>query len=152
MLDLGALKTPPGDYTLAFSGIGVSKYRANQDALKQAESEQKEAGEELNSLATAAKVLAEKAAAAPADEKEEATKAAKRASVKHKAAEAALGETAKRVKTLTDATAPKDILDFVVSEPIRISVKPAPVAQASPSIAPAAPPAATQGSAATQNK
>jgi hypothetical protein len=33
-------------------------------------------------------------------------------------------------KALTDAAVTKDILDFIVSDPIRVSVKTAPVAQA----------------------
>lgn len=142
VLDMAALKTPPGDYTLAFSGIGVVKHRPNQDSVKAAESEQKKAGEEVASLAAAAKAQAEKAGAASAEEKEEATKAAKAAADKHKAAELAMAEMTKRLKTLQDATATKDILDFVVSEPIHISVKAAPAAQTAatqPPVAPGAP-------------
>ena len=129
VLDLAALKTPPGDYTLAFSGIGVTKHRPNQDDVKAAEEQQKRATEEVAALAAAAKAQSEKAGTAPAEEKEEATKAAKAATEKHKTAEAALAESAKRLKTLTDAAATKDILDFIVSDPIRVSVKTAPVAQ-----------------------
>jgi hypothetical protein len=130
VLDMAAMKTPPGDYTLAFSGIGVTKYRPNQDSVKRAEAEQKKAAEEVASLAAAAKAHADKATAAPPEQKEEATKAAKAAADKHKAAETALADVNKRLKTVTDAAAPKDVLDFVVSEPVRISVKPAPAATA----------------------
>jgi hypothetical protein len=130
VLDLAALKTPPGDYTLAFSGIGVTKYRPNQDDVKAAEEQQKQATEEVAALAAAAKSQTEKAGAAAAEEKETAAKAAKAASEKHKTAESALAESAKRLKALTDAAATKDILDFFVSDPIQISVKTAPVAQA----------------------
>jgi hypothetical protein len=130
VLDLAALKTPPGDYTLAFSGIGVTKYRPNQDDVKAAEEQQKRATEEVAALAAAAKSQTEKAGAAAAEEKETAAKAAKAASEKHKTAEAALAESAKRLKALTDAAATKDILDFFVSDPIQILVKTAPVAQA----------------------
>ena len=129
VLDLAALKTPPGDYTLAFSGIGVTKHRPNQDDVKSAEEQQKRATEEVAALAAAAKAQSEKAGTAPAEEKEGATKAAKAATEKHKTAEAALAESSKRLKTLTDAAATKDILDFIVSDPIRVSVKTAPVAQ-----------------------
>jgi hypothetical protein len=129
VLDLAALKTPPGDYTLAFSGIGVTKHRPNQDDVKAAEEQQKRATEEVAALAAAAKAQNEKAGTALAEEKGEATKAAKAATEKHKTAEAALAESAKRLKALTDAAVTKDILDFIVSDPIRVSVKTAPVAQ-----------------------
>jgi hypothetical protein len=129
VLDLAALKTPPGDYTLAFSGIGVTKHRPNQDDVKAAEEQQKRATEEVAALGAAAKAQNEKAGTALAEEKGEATKAAKAATEKHKTAEAALAESAKRLKALTDAAVTKDILDFIVSDPIRVSVKTAPVAQ-----------------------
>ena len=146
VLDTASLKTPPGDYTLAFSGIAVIKHRPNEDTVKMAEDEQKKAGEEVASLAAAAKAQTEKAGAASAEQKDEATKVAKAATDKHKAAEVALAEVTKRLKTLTDAAAPKDILDFIVSEPIPISVKAAPSVQAATPKTPTAPgtaPAAT---------
>src|SRR5690606_34826410 len=34
VIDLAALKTPPGDYTLAFYGSAVAKYSYNPDAVK----------------------------------------------------------------------------------------------------------------------
>ena len=138
VLDLAALKTPPGDYTLAFSGIAVTKHRPNQDDVKTAEEEQKRVSEEVAALTAAAKSEAEKAGAAPAEGKDEAAKASNAASEKQKTAEAALAEVKKRLKSLTDAAAPKDILDFIVSDPIRISVKTAPVAQTPAPQAPAA--------------
>jgi hypothetical protein len=135
VLDMATMKALPGDYTLAFSGIAVTKYRPNQDVVKLAEAEHKKATEEVASLAAAAKAHADKATAAQPEQKEEAAKAAKTAAEKHKAAETALAEVNKRLKTVTDAAAPKDILDFVVSEPIRVSVKPAPAAPAAPATA-----------------
>ena len=135
VIDLAALKTPPGDYTLAFNGIGITKYRPIQDALKLAEEEQKKAGEEVTALTATAKAMAEKVSGASAEEKVEATNAAKSAVAKQKLAETALAEATKRLKTATDAAAPKDILDIFVSEPIRISVKAAQVVNA-PGVSP----------------
>jgi hypothetical protein len=130
VLDLAAMKTPPGDYVLAFSGISVVKHRANPAVVKVAEEEQKRASLEVATLTAAAKDLAEKAAKAPAAEKAEAGKAATSAAGKQKTAEAALAEANKHVKAMTEAATPKDILDFLVSEPIRISVKAVPPAAA----------------------
>lgn len=122
MVDLAALKTPPGEHVLAFSGIGVVKHRANPDIVRVAEEEQQRATREVTAITAAAKALAEQAAQAPDVEKAEAAKAVASASEKQKSAEAALARATARVKAMTAATAPQDILDFVVSAPIRISV------------------------------
>jgi len=129
VLDLAALKTPPGDHVLAFSGIGVVKHHANPDVVKAAEEEQQRAAQAVATLTAAAKALAEQAAKAPDAEKADAGKAAASAQEKQKWAEAALATATAHVKAMTAAAAPKDILDFVVSEPIRISVKAAPAAK-----------------------
>ena len=63
-----------------------------------------------------------------------------------------MAEVTKRLKTLTDAAATKDILDFMVSEPIQISVKPAPAAQTASSQTPVAPGAASSGTAVSPQK
>jgi len=126
VLDLAALKTPPGEHVLAFSAISVVKHRANSDIVRVAEEEQKRASEEVAALTAAAKELAERAAQAPDAAKVEAADAARIATEKQKAAEAGLARATAHVKVMTAAAGPQDILDFLVSEPIRISVKPAP--------------------------
>lgn len=110
-LDLAALKVQPGDYTLAFYGSAVSKYRYNPEAVLLAEAEQKEAQAALDAAAAKAKELA------ATDEA-----AAKKAAEKQKAAETAMAEVAKRMKSVTAEAAPKDTVDIIVSRPIRISV------------------------------
>jgi len=136
VLDLAALKTPPGEYVLAFSGIAVVKHRANPDIVRVAEEVRTRAGAEVAARTAAAKELAAKAAKAPDAEKAEAVKAAQAAAVQQKSAEAALAEATTHAKAMTEAAAARDILDFLVSEPIRVSVKAAP----SPAAAAAATP------------
>ncbi|MDF1812472.1 MAG: serine protease [Verrucomicrobiales bacterium] len=85
-IDLKALKVKPGDYTIAFYGGAVTKYRYNPDAVA-------EATEKVAQLKAAEAV--DKAALAAA---EKALAAAKKAAT------------------------PKDIVDIVVSKPVRISV------------------------------
>ncbi len=123
VLDLAALKTPPGDYVLAFSAIAVVKHGANPDIVKAAEEEQQRASREVATLTATAKNLAQHAAQAPDAEKPAAAKAAAVAAENQKSAEAALARATAHVKAMTAAVAPKDILDFLVTEPIRISVK-----------------------------
>lgn len=119
VLDLAALKVAPGDYTIAFQSLGISKYRYNPAAVPLAEAEQKKAEQ----LAATAAEEAKKVAATNAE-------AAKKAAEKQKQADAAMAEAAKRMKAISSAAEPKDTVDIIISEPIRISVKPAQVATA----------------------
>ena len=119
-IDLAALKVAPGDYTIAFYSLGICKYSYNPAAVPLAEAEQKKAEE----LAAAVAAEAKKIAATDAE-------AAKKAAEKQKQAEAAMASAAKRMKAVTAEASPKDTVDIIVSEPIRISVKAAPVTTAS---------------------
>jgi hypothetical protein len=118
-LDLAALKLPAGEHALALYGTAVSKYRYNPAAVPLAEAEQKKA--EL--LAQAAAEEAKKIAATDAA-------AAKAAAAKAQQAGALMAEATKRMKTASTTAEPRDTVDIIVSSPIRLSVKPAPVASA----------------------
>ena len=131
VLDLAALKTPPGDYTIAFYGIGISKYRYNPEAVKLAQEAQKKAEQEALAVATSSKkLITDAAGATPSNPKTDTANAAKIAAEKQKLAEAAKTEATKRMKTVTEAAEPKDTVDIFVSQPVRISVKAAQVASA----------------------
>jgi hypothetical protein len=119
------LKTPPGDYTIAFYGSAVAKYRYNVEAVSEAESALKAAQQEAEVLAARAKALTETAKTASAEQKSEADKAAQDAVAKQKMADAAAAAADKKLKSVTAAAKPKDIVDIVVSTPISIRVKPA---------------------------
>jgi hypothetical protein len=112
VLDFAALKTPPGEYTLAFYGSGVSKYRYNPAAVPLAEAEQKKAEQ----LAATAAADAKKIAATDAN-------AAKTAAEKQKQADALMTQASKRMKSVSAAAEPKDTVEIVVTIPVRISVK-----------------------------
>lgn len=113
VLDLAALKVAPGDYTFALQSLGICKYSYNPAAVPLAEAEKKKA-EQL--LATAA-ADAKKLAATDAN-------AAKVAAEKQKQAEAAMTAATSRMKAVTTAASPTDTVDILISEPIRVSVKP----------------------------
>lgn len=89
VVDLAALKTPPGDYVIAFYGSAVAKYRYNLEAVRAAE---------------------------------ESLKQVKEAAAKKEADPADVTAAEKRLKDATAKAAPKDIVDIVVSTPIRIRV------------------------------
>jgi len=125
VLDLGALKTAPGDYLIAFHGGAVVKYRHHPEAVSAAEIVRQKAEQEAMALALEAKKLTEAAQAAPADKKQEADQAASAATARQKAAVAALAAATERLKKATEVAQPRDIVEIVVSEPIAIRVKPA---------------------------
>lgn len=123
VLDLAALKIPPGDYVIAFCGSAVAKYRYHPEAVKIAEKEHAKSQQQAEGLAAEAKRLAEEAKAASDDEKVAAKTAAEAAAAREKAAVAAVEAAAKRLKAATDQAQPKDISDIIVSEPIVIRVQ-----------------------------
>ena len=82
-----------------------------------------EAEAEAVKVAANAKKLAEEAAKAPTDKKSEIAGAAKIAAEKQKLAESEMAKAVKKMKAVTAAAAPKDIVDIVISKPIQISVK-----------------------------
>ncbi|MFT5467157.1 MAG: hypothetical protein ACI8UO_002261 [Verrucomicrobiales bacterium] len=134
-IDLAALKVAPGEYTVAFYGGGIAKYRYNPDAVKVAEEAQTKAEKEAAAVAEEAKKLAAGIAGAPDDKKAAQEAAAKAAAEKAKLAEATMAKATTKMKAVTAAAAPKDIVDIYVSKPIRIVVKPAPTEPAAAEVA-----------------
>ena len=125
VLDLATLKPAPGEHTIALYSGYVAKDRHNPAAVLLAEAAQKKADAEVAAVAAEAKKLAAEVTAAPAEKRATVEATAKAIEEKLKSAEAAKAEAAKRMKAATDAAAPKDIADIVVSEPIRVRVLPA---------------------------
>jgi hypothetical protein len=118
-LNLAELKIAPGDYTFALQSLGICKYRYNPAAVPLAEAEQKKAEAALAAAAAEAK----KIAATDAE-------AAKKAAEKQKAAEAAMTAASTRMKSVSTAANPTDTVEILISQPIRVSVKPAAVTTA----------------------
>ena len=124
VVDLAALKTPPGEYLIAFYGGAVAKYQHHPEGIQIAT--------DLLQQATAANAEAKLEIARL--KKEMASAAAElQVSLAEKLKAANLNEeqTAARVKTAnsklksaTSSASVKDIVDIVVSEPIRIRVHP----------------------------
>ena len=118
VLDTAVLKVAPGDYLIAFYGGAVAKYRHQPEAIAVAEEAHKKAMQELVTLDAELKKLAEAAAAATPD----AAKAVEAATAKQKAVTASVAAAAEKIKQATAAAQPRDIVDIVVSEPIKIRV------------------------------
>ena len=125
VLDSAQLKTPPGDYTIAFYGSAVAKYRYHPEAVTIAEVALKLAQEQLQTLTAEVKTATQSAKTVSEDQKTELDQALQKLVAKQKAAQAAVSEAERTLKAATTRAAPKDIVDIVVSTPIRIRVNPA---------------------------
>ena len=125
VLDLAKLKTPPGDYTIAFCGSAVAKYCDNLPAVDAAKIALQLAEEEAKTAAAEAARLAEAVKTATDDQKTELTRTAEAAATRQKTAEQAVAATKKQLQQATNNAKPKDIVDIVVSHPITIRVQPA---------------------------
>jgi len=129
-LDTAVLKTKPGDYTIAFYGGGVAKYRYHPKAVAVAEAATKEATAKATAAAEEAQALSEAAALATGEIKAAADAAARAAEQRQKAAEATKTAAEKQHAEVTKAAAARDRVDIHVSAPIRITVHPQPTAPA----------------------
>jgi hypothetical protein len=125
ILDLAALKTPPGEYLIAFYGSAVAQYRHFPEAVPLAEKELADAEREVTELAEEADRLAEVAKTVSEEARAEAQQAAAEAQMRHQKAVAKAEAANQRLKVATEQAQPKDIVDIIVSEPISIRVHPA---------------------------
>ncbi len=125
VLDLAALKTPPGEYKIAFYGYAVVKYQENLEAVAAAKTALMQAKQDAEGLATEAKKLAEIAKTAPDAQRKNSETAAKAAAEKAKTAQASIATADKQLKSAAAKARPKDIVDIIVSTPITIRVNPA---------------------------
>ena len=123
VIDLAAMKTPPGEYLIGFYGSAVAKYRRHPERVAAAEVELKQAEQERVAMEAEANRLAEAAKTAPEDQKAAADQGATAAMTHLQAAVAAVTAATERLKKATEVAAPNDLVDIVVSEPIAIRVK-----------------------------
>ena len=123
VLDTGALKTPPGDYLLAFYGGAVVKYRYNPQAVIAAETAHKAAEELVTSATAELQKRTDEATVAASENKAAVDAAVAEATAKKQAGDAALTAAAAKLKAAIDQAMPKDTADIVLSEPIAIRVK-----------------------------
>ena len=124
VVDLAALKTAPGDYLIAFYGGAVAKYQHHpkgiqiaNDLLQQATAANAEA-----KLETAR--LKKEIASGSADSQVPLAEKLKTANVLEEQTAARVKAANSQLKAATSAASVKDIVDIVVSEPIRIRVHP----------------------------
>ncbi|MCA9037347.1 MAG: serine protease [Planctomycetaceae bacterium] len=125
VIDTGALKTAAGDYTIAFYGSAVAKYRFNPSAVTSAETRLKQAEELLAALDAELKTQTTQTATVSSESGQQADELVTELTNKMKAAEAVRDQRKKELEAATKAAAPKDTAEIVVTEPIHIRVLPA---------------------------
>jgi hypothetical protein len=125
VVDLASLKTPPGDYRIAFYGGAVAKYRHNPDAIAVAQAELAQAKQHLAQLDLAATQLTEQLTTVTGEQQGNVQQQIQAIQQQQKLAAASVQAANKRIQAVTSAAKPKDIVDIIVSEPIAIRVKPA---------------------------
>ena len=124
VLDLAALKTPPGDYLIAFYGGAVAKYQHHPQGVAKAKAALDLANAALLANKTELAELKAKLDTAPGEEKSMLLKSIAELTEKEKTEAARVKSGSARVSAATSAAKQKDIVDIVVSEPIRIRVHP----------------------------
>ncbi len=125
VLDLAALKTPPGDYLIAFYGSAVAKYRHRLEDVAAAEEVRLKAENHAKAVDAEVKRVADEANSASADQKAAADAVVQATIDRQKVAVAELAAATEQLKKANEVAQPRDIVDIVVSEPIAIRVQPA---------------------------
>ncbi|MCG6156566.1 serine protease [Rubinisphaera margarita] len=125
VIDLAALKTKPGDYQIAFYGGAVAKYSYCPEMVAGIEAELEEAKRKTAELQAQEQAATEKLKAAAEDAKPELEKSLAQLKTSRTAGEAEIKAIEKRLQDATRKAAPKDIVDIVVTPPIKIRVTPA---------------------------
>lgn len=113
VIDLAKLKTPPGDYRIAFYGGAVLKYRDNLDAVESAKLALSLAERKVDEINT-------KLSTVIADEKGQPETLADQ----KKSAEKEVAAIKRQLANAEKKAKPKDIVDIYVSSPIDIKVLP----------------------------
>ncbi len=122
VIDLAALKTKPGDYQIAFYGGAVAKYSYCSEMKASIEAELEEAKKGLADLQAQEQAANEQLKTAAEDARPEIEKSLAALKASRTASEAEIKAIEKRLQDATRKAAPKDIVDIVVTPPIKVRV------------------------------
>ena len=124
VLNLATLKIKPGEYTIAFYGGGVAKYQHRRHEVAPAESRLAEAKAKADAASVEFEQAKKIAAAATEDAKSKLQEVAKQAELQKQTADAKVKEADEQFRAAQRTAAAKDIVDIIVTSPIRIRVNP----------------------------
>lgn len=122
VLDLATLKTPPGEYLIAFYGGAVAKYQHYPQAITLAKERKQQAEADLEACDSEVKRFTDAIKNAAAGKSSGVAEQLKNAQAKQKELQTRVATFEKQIQQATRTAASKDIVDIVVSEPIKIRV------------------------------
>jgi hypothetical protein len=123
-LDTKTLNVPAGEYTIAFHGVAVPKYRYDPNSVAKAQEDVKQAETQVATLAEDLKKAQEALAATAAENKAAVEQQIAELNSKKQLADMALQNATNKLKTVTDRATPRDTAEIVISEPVSIRVLP----------------------------
>ena len=123
VLDTKKLKTPLGEYVVAFYGSAVAKYAHYPEAVAIAEAELKQAKSNETDATARVRTTAKALAKATGESRTAAQKASQTALAAKRSAAAVVRLATRNVAMAKRNAAQKDIVDIIVSKPIKIRVK-----------------------------
>ena len=124
VLNLSRVKPPPGEYTIAFYGSAVAKYRSNPEGVVKAESRLAELRAEAERLSEQVRQATTRLESTSTDDRAAAEAEVRDLTNQESLADAAVADATKHLQTVTQLAQPKDIADIVVTAPIRIRIQP----------------------------
>jgi len=124
IVNLASIKPAAGDYTIAFYGTAVAKYRYNPLGVSLAENEVKKAEAETKRISEELAQQTQALASSPVEKKTEVEQAIAALNGQKQAADATLAAANATLKNVTSQATPRDTAEIVISEPITIRVNP----------------------------
>jgi hypothetical protein len=121
-VNLGAIKPAPGDYTIAFYGSAVAKYRYNPLAISLEENQLKKAQEDQQK---ATELLAQKTqAVASAAAEQKATLEAELADAakQKQQADAQVTAVQEKLKRINEQASPRDTAEIIITQPVTLRI------------------------------
>ena len=121
-VNLGAIKPPAGEYTIAFYGSAVAKYRYNPLAISLVEKELKTAQEQQQKAIEQVMQKTQAVASAAVEQKAAAEAELADAIKKKQEADALVTAAQEKLKRTNEQASPRDTAEIIITEPVSIRV------------------------------
>jgi hypothetical protein len=122
-INLGAIKPPPGEYTIAFYGSAVAKYRYNPLGIALVEKELKASQEQQQKAVEQVMQKTQAVASAAAEQKAAAEAELADANKKKQEADALVTATQEKLKRTNEQASPRDTAEIILTEPVSIRIQ-----------------------------
>ena len=122
IVNLGSIKPAPGEYTIAFYGSAVARYRYNPLAISLAENELKKAQEQQQKAMENLAQRTQAVASAAAEQKAAAEAELADANKKKQESDALVQTAQENLKRTNQQASPRDTAEIIISEPVAIRI------------------------------